>query len=147
MKRSPRRRSENITDRGFLRTMFFTGFLTAGVSFAVYLYVLETGNIELARASAFTVLVFAELLRSFGIRSESKPIWRIPFFSNPSLVIVVAMSFGVQVWSQHNATLGRFLKTPSIPFSDSFLLLALGAIPMFVLEMVKAVRNARRQPA
>ena len=147
MKRAPRRRSENITDRRFLRTMFFTGFLTAGVSFAVYLYVLNTGTIELARASAFTVLVFAELLRSFGIRSETKPIWRIPFFSNPSLVMVVALSFGLQVWSQHNVTLGRFLKTPSIPWSDSFLLLALGAIPMFVLEIVKAVQDARRQRA
>jgi Ca2+-transporting ATPase len=147
MKRSPRRRSESITDGGFLRTMFLTGLLTAGVSFAVYMYVLKTGTIEMARASAFTVLVFAELLRSFGIRSETKPIWRIPFFSNPSLVIVVAVSFGLQVWSQHNVTLGRFLKTPFIPWSDCFLLLALGAIPMFVLEMVKAVQHARRQPA
>ena len=147
MKRSPRRRSENVTDRGFLCTMFLTGFLTAGISFAVYLYVLKTGTIEMARASAFTVLVFAELLRSFGIRSETKPIWRIPFLSNPSLVIVVAMSFGLQVWSQNNVALGRFLKTPFIPLGDCFLLLALGAIPMFVLEMVKAVRHAGRQRA
>ena len=147
MKRSPRRRSENITDHSFLRTMFLTGFLTAGVSFAVYLYVLKTGSLEMARASAFTVLVFAELLRSFGIRSATKPIWHIPFFSNPSLVIVVAVSFGLQVWSQQNATLGRFLKTPFIPLGDCFLLLALGAIPMFVLEMVKAVQHARRQRA
>jgi Ca2+-transporting ATPase len=35
MKRHPRRRSERITNRSFLRTMFFTGFLTAGVAFAV----------------------------------------------------------------------------------------------------------------
>ena len=147
MKRAPRRRSENITNRSFLRTMFFTGFLTAGVSFAVYLYVLKTGTIEMARASAFTVLVFAELLRSFGIRSETKPIWRIPFFSNPSLVMVVALSFGLQVWSQHNATLGRFLKTPSIPWSDFFLLLAIGAIPSLVLELVKTVQYARREEA
>src|SRR6185503_12021593 len=32
MKRRPRRRSERITDRSFLGTMFLTGFLTAGVS-------------------------------------------------------------------------------------------------------------------
>ena len=145
MKRRPRGRSENITDRGFLRTMFLTGFLTAGVSFAVYFYVLKTGTSETARASAFTVLIFAELLRSFGVRSESKPIWRIPFFSNLNLVIVVAMSFCLQVWSQHNAVLGRFLKTPFMPFSDCFVLLAVSAIPMFVLEMVKVVRYSRRQ--
>ena len=145
MKRLPRRRSENITDGGFLRTMFFTGFLTAGVAFAVYLYVLRAGTTETARASAFAVLVFAELLRSFGARSETKPVWRISLFTNVSLVIVVAISFGLQVWSQHNATLGSFLKTSSIPLADCLLLLALGAIPLFILEMVKVVRNARQQ--
>ena len=85
MKRHPRRRSERITDRGFLRTMFLTGFLTAGVAFAVYLYVLKTGTAETARTSAFAVLVFAELLRSFGARSETKPVWRISLFTNVNL--------------------------------------------------------------
>ena len=88
------------------------------------------------------MLVFAELLRSFGARSEIKPVWRISLFTNVNLVIVVAISFGLQVWSQHNATLGNFLKTSFMPFADCVLLLAVGAIPMLVLEMVKVVRNA-----
>ena len=33
--RHPRRRSERMTNRSFLRTMFLTGCLTAGVAFAV----------------------------------------------------------------------------------------------------------------
>ena len=145
MKRRPRRRSERITDRGFLGTMFLTGFLTAGVAFAVYCYVLKTGTPETARASAFAVLVFAELLRSFGVRSETKPVWRISLFTNVNLVIVVAISFGFQVWSQHNATLGRFLKTAFMPLADCFLLLAVGTIPLLTLEMVKIVQHVRRQ--
>ncbi len=142
MKRRPRRRSERITDRHFLRTMFLTGFLTAGVSFAVYLYVLTMETAETARTYAFTVLVFAELLRSFGARSETKPVWRISLLTNINLAIVVCASFGLQVWSQHNATLGRFLKTSFMPLGDCLLLLAVGAIPLVILEMVKVVRNA-----
>ena len=145
MKRHPRHQSERITNRGFLRTMFLTGFLTAGVAFAVYLYFLKQGNTETARTYAFAVLVFAELLRAFGARSETKPVWRIPLFTNVNLVIVVAISFGLQVWSQHNATLGRFLKTSSMPLTDCFLLLAVGAIPLLVLELVKVVRHVQRQ--
>jgi len=143
MKRQPRRRSERITDRGFLRTMFLTGFLTAGVSFAVYLYALKNGNAETARTQAFTVLVFAELLRAFGARSETKPVWRIPLFTNINLAIVVCVSFAVTVWSHHNAWLGRFLKTSFIPLTDCFILLLLGAIPMLTLELVKVVRNRK----
>jgi Ca2+-transporting ATPase len=145
MKRRPRHRLESITDRIFLRTMFFTGFLTAGVAFAVYFYVLQSETTEMARGHAFAVLVFGELLRSFGVRSEAKPVWRISLFTNVNLLIVVAISVGFQVWSQHNATLGRFLKTPFMPLADCFLLLAAGTIPLLTLEMVKIVRHAQRQ--
>ena len=147
MKRHPRGRAERITDRGFLRTMAFTGLLTAGVAFAVYLYVLRTDTLETARAAAFTVLVFAELLRSFGARSETKPVWRISLFTNVNLVLVVVASFGLQVWSHHSEVLGRFLKTSYLPFGDSLILLALGAIPLAALELVKLVRNKRRRAA
>jgi len=78
MKRHPRHRSERITNRSFLRAMFLTGFLTAAVAFAVYVNVLKAGTPERARTYAFAVLVFAELLRSFGARSETKPLWHIP---------------------------------------------------------------------
>ena len=151
MKRHPRRRSERITDRRFLRTMGLTGFLTAGVAFAVYLYVPEDGNpgngphLRLRRAG---------LRRTPALlRRPQRDQARLahPLFTNINLVIVVAVSFGLQVWSQHNATLGRFLKTSSMPFADCLWLLALGSIPLLVLEMVKLVgtedtaRRSRRR--
>ncbi len=145
MKRHPRLRSERITNRSFLATMLLTGILTAGVAFTVYAYVLKTQTPEIARAYAFAVLVFAELLRAFGARSETKPVWRISLLTNINLSIVVAMSVALQIWSHHNATLGRFLKTSSVPLNDCFLLFALGAIPLVMLELVKVVRNSRRQ--
>ena len=141
MKRHPHRQSEKITDSGFFQTMFFTGFLTASVAFAVYFYLLQTETVAIARAYAFTVLVFEELIRSFGARSETKPIWRISLFSNINLVIVVAISFGLQVMSQYNETLGLFLKTSFMPITDCLYLLTISSIPLLILEIVKAVRN------
>jgi len=82
-------------------------------------------------------------LRSFGARSESKPVWRIPLFTNVNLLAVVAISIGLQVWIQNNATLGILLKTESMPLTDCLVLLAAGAIPLFILEMVKVVLPAR----
>ena len=145
MAHDPRHRSERILNHRFLRTMLLTGFFTAGVAFAVYIVSLKTETIEMARTSVFTVLVFAELLRSFGARSETKQIWNIPFLTNINLAIVVAASFGLQVWSHHNVTLGRFLKSSSMPFADTFMLLALGAIPMFLLEIVKVIQRFRTE--
>ncbi len=141
MKRAPRSRLAGIADRKFLRTMFFTGGLTAAVTFGVYFYALRTRTPELARSYAFATLVFAELLRAFGARSETKPVWRIPLFGNRNLVLVVAITFGLQLLSQHNALLGNFLRTSAIPLVDGLWLVALGAIPMLVLETVKVLRN------
>jgi len=145
MKHPPRPRSERITDGGFLGTMLLTGLLTAGVAFAVYLYGLRTETEEIARTQAFAVMVFAELLRSFGARSETKPVWRIALVSNINLPIVVCVVFFLQVWSHHNAALVSILKTSFISLADCFLLLAAGAVPLLILETVKVVRSARRE--
>jgi CheY-like chemotaxis protein len=109
----------------------------------------DGGPCSTARASAFAVLVFAELLRSFGARSETKSVWRISLFANVNLLIVVAISIGLQFLSQHNAMVGRLLKTTYMSFADCLWLLALGAIPLLVLELVKVVRSraCQKQPA
>jgi len=144
MKRQPRRRTERITNPKFVRTMFLTGCLTAGVAFVVYYQVLKTGTTESARASAFAVLVFAELLRAFGARSETKSVWSISLFTNRNLVIVVAISIGLQILSQHNATVGHVLKTVYMPFTACLWLLVLGAIPLVVLELAKLIPKRAR---
>jgi Ca2+-transporting ATPase len=140
MARKPLSRSARITDPAFLRTMACTGFLTAGVAFGVYWHSLRSSTPAVARTSAFAALVFAELLRSFGARSATRPVWRMPFFANANLILVVAVSIGIQVLSQHNAILGRFLKVSPLPFSDGFVLLAVGAVPLLVLDLMKGMR-------
>lgn len=146
MNRPPRPKSQALTDHRFFWKMGFTGLLTAGVSLAAYLFELERGTPQTARTYAFAVLVFAELLRAFGARSETKPIWRIPFFANINLALVVIASFGLQVASHHNAMLGRFLKTTPVPFSDGLWLLLLGCIPLLVLELAKWALPPKREP-
>ena len=69
---------------------------------------LKTGTPETARTYAFAVLVFAEILRSFGARSETKPVWRISLFTNVNLVIVVAISFQLPVVEPTQRDTGPF---------------------------------------
>jgi len=140
MTRKPRPMSERITNREFFITMAGTGLLTGGVSFGVFFYMLQNGNLQIARTYAFAVLVFAELLRSFGARSETKPVWQISLSTNVNLVLVVVGSIGLQILSQHNEFLGRFLKTTNMSFRDCIVLLGLGSIPLVVLEIVKLIK-------
>lgn len=146
MKRIPRRRSEKITDKKFLGMMFFTGILTASTAFVVYAYMLQSADVATARTYAFTVLVFEELIRSFGARSEIKPIWKIPLFSNITLLTVVAVSLGLQVLSQHSDILGTFLHSVKIPYAEMVILFAIAALPLAILQIVKLIGTSSVRP-
>jgi len=141
MQRRPRPRNANIIDRGFLVTMIFTAVLTAGVAMAVYLYGLSFADERTARTHAFAALVFAELLRSFGCRSETVPIWRMAWRSNRMLALVVAVSCLLQIWSHHNETLANLMGTSVIGWAECATIFLLACIPIGVLEFTKWLRN------
>jgi Ca2+-transporting ATPase len=141
MRRRPRSRAERITDRGFLTRLLLAGGVTAAVSFGVFVWALRVGTIESARSMAFTSLVFCELLKSFSFRHETKPLWRLSLLSNIQLPLVVAASFGLQLLLHHVEFLGRLLKTVTPSWNQRWWLLALGFIPLFVLEAVKMMRG------
>lgn len=144
MRRRPRARAERITDRDFLLRLLVAGGATAVVCFGVFLWVLQSGNVESARSAAFTALVFCELLKSFSLRSESKPLWRLPLWANLQLTVVVAASFGLQVLMFHVESLGRLLKTVTPSMTEYGILLVAGFVPLLVLEIVKLRLRARR---
>ena len=142
MRRPPRPKGDRLADRGFVATMAITGVLTSAVSFGAYLYALPREDLAMARAHAFGVLVIAELLRSFGCRSETKTIWELGFRSNSKLAAVVLISLLIQWWSHRSGFLETFLKTPEMPWGHSVVLFVFGAIPLLVMEGVKVVRRS-----
>jgi Ca2+-transporting ATPase len=147
MERSPRPRNAAFIDRGFVFTMILTAFLTAGVVMGVYLYGLKYHDETMARTHAFAALVFAELLRSFGARSETVPIWRMGWRDNLMLLAVVAASFALQLWTHHNETLSSIMKTAPMGWDECIPLMVLSCIPLVVLELVKVLRTKRKERA
>ncbi len=137
MKRPPRARSEGVVDRGFLARMFLTGGLTAAVSLAVFAFELQRGSLATARNAAFSTLVFAELLRAFGARSENKLVSEVGLLSNLRLLGVVGASFALQLASHHSALLGRLFGTQPISLGQCLAWVGLGSLPLIVLEVRK----------
>lgn len=145
MERSPRPRNAAFIDRAFVGTMILTAFLTAGVALGVYLYGLKFHDETSARTHAFAALVFSELLRSFGARSETVPIWRMGWRDNAMLLVVVAASFALQLWTHHNQTLSSLMKTSTMGWEECIPLVAVSCIPLAVLELVKILRTKRKE--
>jgi len=143
MQRGPRPRNASFIDREFVITMILTALLTAGVAMGAYLYGLWYKDAQTAGTYAFATLVFAELLRSFGARSRTVPVWRMNLRNNLPLVAVVVASLGMQVLIHRNEALSAIMKTSTLSWHEFAPLIAVSCIPLLVLEAVKAIRSSR----
>jgi Ca2+-transporting ATPase len=99
-------------------------------------------NVAQARNAAFSALVIAELLRSFGARSNEKTVWQIGLFSNMRLFVIVAASFVPQLLIHHLPVLETLFGTEPISVSQCVAWVVLGAIPLIVLELGKVFRQS-----
>jgi Ca2+-transporting ATPase len=91
------------------------------------------------------MLVFIELLRSFSVRSETQPLWRMGLFTNARLAAVVAVSFALQIAAHHVSPLRALLQTSVLSWTDCIGLLGVALLPLAVFEGIKLLRS--RSPA
>jgi Ca2+-transporting ATPase len=142
MNRRPRPRNASILDAAAFKVIAVTSIATCATTLAVYLYALNQYDLTTARTMAFATLVFAELLRSFGCRSDTTPIWRMNWKSNIALTLGVAGSFLLQVWSHHNEFLSRLFGASLLSWQTCVALMMIGCIPLLVLEFGKVFKRA-----
>ena len=141
MRRPPRGRDKEIADEPFLWTMLLIAAPTAGVSFAAYIFGLQTGTLDLARTYAFLTLIFSQLLIALGVRSQTRPIWSVGVFSNPALLAVVVASISIQLGIGRHPVLAPVLKSEPISYETGLILLALSALPVLIFELAKFARS------
>jgi P-type Ca2+ transporter type 2C len=120
------------------------GGLTALVTLGAFALEHYNGaSLDQARNAAFTVLVFSELFRSFGARSEVHPIWQLGLFTNLRLLAVVLVSFIVQLLIHHVPAMQAMFGIAPISIGQCLAWIALGTIPLILLETRKLLRNPR----
>jgi Ca2+-transporting ATPase len=100
-------------------------------------------HVDQARNAAFSVLVFAELLRAFGARSDDRPLWEIGLTSNARLLAVVVASFALQVMIHQLPHLAAVFHVEPLSLGRGLAWAGLGAVPLTVLEMIK-IRKLRK---
>ncbi len=142
--RPPRRPESQIMDRGFFRFVMFRGILAASVALAGFAYELQMrGDVDAARAFAFTVLVVEELLRSFSARSTTRTIREVGLLTNIRLFFVVAVSFTLQLVIVRTPLLEWVFDTRPLDAEQCLVAIGLGVIPVIVIEAARAAVRRR----
>jgi Ca2+-transporting ATPase len=120
-----------------------TGLLEAATALFVFVWYLDRGDLVQARSMAFSTLVFCELLRAFAARSFTKTFWQIGLSTNVRLIVVVLLSIAVQLAILRIPFTQRIFAIGGLGLHELLLCLALGLIPVTVLELYKRIRQAR----
>ena len=135
----PRRPEEPMLGQPEWTTVALTGLLQAGVTLGVFAWVLRGEGVAEARNMAFTTLVFGELFRAFAARSRTRLFWEVGAFSNLRLLGVVAFSAALQLAMHHVPLAQEIFGLLPVSLRDCLLSLALGLVPVTLLELGKLV--------
>jgi Ca2+-transporting ATPase len=142
--RPPRRPEAQLVDWAFCKRIALVGCLTASVALGAFAYEWYLdGSLTGARDAAFSTLVTAELLRAFGARSNTRTLRQVGVLSNMPLVLIVLASFALQWAIHHLSALQVLFGTSSITLRQWVAWLALGSVPLLVLEAWKVVCHNR----
>jgi P-type Ca2+ transporter type 2C len=147
LQRPPRHPEAQLVDWAFCTRMAMVGCLSAGVALSAFAYEWYTGRgLARARDATFAVLVIAELLRAFGARSNTRTVRQIGVVSNRPLVLIVLVSLALQVAMHYLPALRLLFGMSSISLGQWIAWLALGSIPLLVLEVRKIVCRSTTPP-
>ena len=143
MQHPPRRPTEPLLGREQWFTIGLTAVLQAAVTLGVFAWALAERDVAEARNLAFSVLVFGELFRAFASRSARRVFWQVGALGNLVLLGVVLGSVLMQLAIHHVGWTQSLFQIGGLSMADCGLSLALGLIPVTVLELVKLARQRR----
>jgi Ca2+-transporting ATPase len=97
-----------------------------------------------ARSVAFSTLVFSELFRAFAARSTRLVLWQVGAFTNLHLIAVIALSVALQAALGYMPFTQALLGIHALPAAEIAFCLALGLIPVTILEVSKLLRQSKQ---
>ena len=143
MKQPPRRPDARLLDGGTLLAIGAQGVMLCAIAlgaFAYSLYGLHQ-EVEQARTVAFTVMVVAQLVHAFNCRSERLSLFQVGLWTNRPLLLAFSLSLGIQVAVLTIPAAAPVFKIAPLPIEDWVIMGAMGFLPFFIMELIKALRR------
>ena len=133
MKQKPRRADEKFFNPFLTSRIIIPAIIKSIMVLTVY-FLVENSSLyahSQAMTAAFISLVFAELLFTFVVRSDRKLILQVGLFSNPKLLIGVALTMVLQLLVIFIEPVGSIFSL--VKLNSSLYILAIGAAIVFMI--------------
>jgi Ca2+-transporting ATPase len=136
MQKAPRKQQENIFANGMWQHILWVGVLVGTLCLSTLHWALSH---ELAywQTMVFTVLVFAQLFHSLAVRSDIESLFSQGIFTNPFLIIAIAIGVFLQLALIYIPIFNELFRTQPLPFSDLGLCVAIASTVFIAVEIEK----------
>jgi len=138
MKMKPKGHKAPLLTREMKTIIFIIGLITDFLLLGIFFLFFRAGyNIEHIRTIIFAALTVDSLFYVFSCRSLRKNLWHIDLFSNKMLLIALLIGVIALVGAVYIPFLQGFLKTVPLSINDWAIILALGFVELFLIEITK----------
>ncbi|OGQ48521.1 MAG: hypothetical protein A3H42_05815 [Deltaproteobacteria bacterium RIFCSPLOWO2_02_FULL_46_8] len=142
MAKPPRELNENILGRGLWQHAIWVGLLMGFITVGLVFFLIKKGEaIDLIRTMAFTTLVLAQMGHVLAIRSETRSLWKIGFFSNYRLLVAVLLTIIAQLGLLYLKPLQIIFHTTPLTGYQILLCLILASLVFVAVETEKWILN------
>jgi len=139
MKQKPIKKKEALLNKEMKVLIFVIGLVTDLFLFGLFSWLWKSSGFDLARIRTiiFAALTIDSLLYVFSCKSLRKNLWHIDFLSNKFLNYSWLASCALLLASIYLPFFQVLLKTVPLIASDWIIILGLGIIKLFLIELIK----------
>jgi Ca2+-transporting ATPase len=140
MQRPPRSTHESLFAHGMAYHIAWVGLLMAGITLGTQALATHRNNSHW-QTMVFTVLSLAQLGHVMAIRSEKEFLFKLGLFSNPQLLVIVFLTFLLQVSVVYLPFANRILKTTPLSLQELLFCIGISAVVFHAVELEKWVKK------
>ncbi|MEL7409466.1 MAG: cation-translocating P-type ATPase, partial [Cyanobacteria bacterium J06558_2] len=145
MNRPPYNPQESIFARGLGSYMIRIGIVFALLTIMLmvwsYNYYLDSSNPERWKTMVFTTLCLAQMGHALAVRSDTRLLGEMNFFSNPYLLGAIALTTSLQILIIYFAPLRNFFETNILSLQDLLICLGFSMLVFVWVELEKLVQR------
>ena len=147
LSQAPRSPREPIFDRLMLERVSSSALTMGLVAFSLFALSLQMGTDEAqARNLTLMLMVLFENVHALNSRSEHRSLLRIPFFSNPILLVGILIAQGIHIGAMYTPGVSDALQLTPISFSHWLILLITASVLFVVDELHKRHWRTKTHP-
>jgi Ca2+-transporting ATPase len=136
MQRPPRPPMESIFAHGMWQHILWVGLLIGGLSLGAQAWAWHGGS-DNWQTIVFTVLTFSQLVHALVIRSETRSLLSIGFFSNPKLLLAILLTVAMQLIVIYVPFFNDIFRTSPLEMHELLICFLLPLVVFVLVELEK----------